>query len=172
MSYTNPLGQPQGVADKVTNRLRQIIIAEIIAINGYQSHIADSNMVDINEVWHHIMLDEKRHYSLALNLLRKYDPIEYKYSIAQHDEKSNLKSPMQLYKPRYEKQIILNNLRSDVKGELEAVILYEEELSEFFNKDIRITLQTIINDEKEHTEHLTEILLKYDPDPYGSLTDK
>jgi rubrerythrin len=52
---------------------------------------------------------------------------------------------------------------------LEAVILYEEELSEFSNKDIRIVLQTIINDEKEHTEHLTEILFKYDNDPYGSI---
>jgi hypothetical protein len=59
MSYTNPLGQPQGMAVKITNKLRQIIIAEIIAINGYQNHISNSNMLDINEVWHHIMLDEK-----------------------------------------------------------------------------------------------------------------
>lgn len=169
MSYTNPVGHPQGNADKITNKLRQIIIAEIIAINGYQNHILNSNMTDINEVWHHIMLDEKEHYGLALNLLRKYDPIEYKYSITPHEGISVNKSPMQLYKPSYDKQIILNNLREDIKGELEAVILYEEELKEFSNKDIRNTLQTIIDDEKEHTEHLTQVLLKYDPDPYDSL---
>lgn len=168
MSYTNPHGQPQGMAEKITNKLRQIIIAEIIAINGYQNHIVNSNMTDINEVWHHIMLDEKRHYSLALNLLRKYDPVEYKYYLTYHSDNSGYKSSMQLCKPSYDKQIILNNLRDDIKGELEAVILYEEELAEFTYKDIRTTLKGIIDDEKEHTEHLTEVLLKYDPDPYGS----
>ena len=66
---------------------------------------------------------------------------------------------MQIYKPSYDKQIILNNLRDDIKGELEAVILYEEELSKFTQKDIRTTLQAIIDDEKEHAEHLTEVLL-------------
>lgn len=35
---------------------------------------------------------------------------------------------MQLYNPSYDKQIILNNIREDIKGELEAVILYEEEI--------------------------------------------
>lgn len=169
MSYTNPLGLPQGMAEKITNKLRQIIIAEIVAINGYQYHISNSNMADINEVWHHIILDEKKHYGLAINLLRKYDTIEYKFSIAQHESNSSNKSPMQIYKPSYDKQIILNNLRDDIKGELEAVILYEDELSEFTQKDIRSTLLTIIDDEKEHTEHLTEVLLKYDPDPYGSI---
>lgn len=167
MSYTNPLGQPQGIADKITNKLRQIIVAEVIAINAYQKNILNSNMTAINEVWHHIMLDEKRHYSLALNLLRKYDKTELKYSIVMHDVNTNFKSPMQIYKPDYDKQIILNNLRADIKGELEAVILYEDELSEFSQKDIRTTLQAIIDDEKEHTEHLTEVLYKYDSDPYG-----
>lgn len=167
MSYTNPYGQPQGIADRITNKLRQIIVAEIIAINGYQNHILNSNMLDINEVWQHIMLDEKKHYSLAINLLRKYDKTELKYSIEMQNIPINSESPMQMYIPEYNKQIILNNLRSDIKGELEAVILYEEELSKFSQKDIRTTLQTIIDDEKEHTEHLTEVLYKYDPDPYG-----
>ncbi|HEY5585550.1 MAG TPA: ferritin-like domain-containing protein [Ruminiclostridium sp.] len=168
MSYTNPYGQPQGMAIKFTNMLRQIIIAEVIAINGYQNHIANSNMADINEVWHNIMLDEKRHYSLAINLLRKYDPIQSKFYLIHNPDKLGYKLPLQVYKPSYDKQLILNNLRDDVKGEMEAVILYEEELSEFPKKDIRTTLQTIIDDEKEHSEHLTAILLKYDPDPYGS----
>jgi rubrerythrin len=168
MGYTNPYGQPQGIADRITNKLRQIIVAEIIAINGYQNHILNSDMPDINEVWQHIMLDEKKHYSLAINLLRKYDKTEQKYSVEMHNIHTNSESPMQMYIPEYSKQIILNNLRSDIKGELEAVILYEGELPKFTQKDIRTTLQTIIDDEKEHTEHLTEVLYKYDPDPYGS----
>ncbi|PYG87619.1 rubrerythrin [Ruminiclostridium sufflavum DSM 19573] len=167
MSYTNPSGLPQGTADKITNKLRQIIIAEIIAINGYQSHIANSNMSDINKVWHHILLDEKRHYCQVLDLLRKYDPVEFKYSVNQHESTSGRISQMQLYKPAYDKQIILNNLREDIKGELEAVILYEAELSNFSQKDIRTAIKIIIDDEKEHTEHLSKTLLKYDNDLAG-----
>jgi rubrerythrin len=164
MSYTNPLGLPQGVADKITNKLRQIIIAEIIAINGYQSHIANSNMTNINKAWHHIMLDEKRHYTQLIELLRKYDPVELKYSLTPHEITSSNISQIQIYKPNYDKQIILNNLRDDIKGELEAVILYEDELTYFSHKDIRTTIKGIIDEEKEHTEHLTEILIKYDRD--------
>lgn len=167
MSYTNPHGQSQGMTKKITSRLRQIIVAEIVAINSYQNHISNSNMSEINAVWHHIMLDEKRHFNMAINLLRRYDDIEFKYFIEKHELKT-AKSAMQPYRPAYDKQIILNNLRENIKGELEAVILYEEELAEFTQKDIRTTLQTIINDEKKHAEHLTEVLLKYDPDPYGT----
>lgn len=167
MSYTSPHSQSQGMAKKITTRLRHIIIAEITAINSYQNHISNSNMSEINAAWHHIMLDEKRHFDLAINLLRRYDDIEFKYFIEKHELKT-VKSAMQPYRPAYDKQIILNNLREDIKGELEAVILYEEELAEFTQKDIRTALQIIINDEKEHTEHLTEVLLKYDPDPYST----
>lgn len=166
MSYTHPHGQPQGTAKKITNKLRQILIAEIIAINGYQEHISNSNMPQINAVWQHIMLEEKKHYNLVINLLRRYDDIEFKYFMEKHELKTP-KSAMQPYRPAYDRQIILNNLREDIKGELEAVILYEEELAEFTQKDIRTVLQSIIDDEKEHAEHLTEVLLKYDPDPYG-----
>ncbi len=60
MSYTNPYGQTQGTARKITNRLREIMIAELIAINGYQGHIANSYMKSVNEVWYHIMQDEKK----------------------------------------------------------------------------------------------------------------
>jgi hypothetical protein len=48
MSYTNPQGQPQGTARHFINKLREILIAEVIAINGYQSHIAHSDIEEIN----------------------------------------------------------------------------------------------------------------------------
>jgi len=66
MSYTHPNGQPQGMSRQFTNKLREILIGEIIAINGYQSHIANSNIEEINYVWHSIMLDEKKHYGWIL----------------------------------------------------------------------------------------------------------
>lgn len=169
MSYTFPRGMPQGIALPFTNKLREILIAEVIAINGYQEHIANSNMEDVNRAWKKIMGDEKNHYGIILNLLRKYDPTEHNYYLAHKAVRLGPKSPMQAYRPEYDSQIILNNLRDDIKGELEAVILYEEELPEFPYMDIRAALQGIIDQEKGHTEHLTELLLKYDPDTYDSL---
>ena len=169
MSYTHQYGQPQGTAKQFTNKLRQILIAEVIAINGYQSHIANSDMEDINKAWHNIMLDEKKHYGLVLGLLRKYDPEQYKQYFANKYDVTVTQLPIQKYDPDLNSQIILNNLREDIKGELEAVILYEEELPDFPFRDIRTVLRSIIDEEKGHTEHLTQILLKYDPDTYDSL---
>jgi rubrerythrin len=63
MSYTTE-GQPQGYPYFYTNKIREALISEIIAINGYAYHIAHSDIKDINEVWHHIMEDEKRHYGM------------------------------------------------------------------------------------------------------------
>ncbi len=189
MSYTNPFGHPQGVSHKVTNLLRQVMIAELVAINGYQNHILTSNITVINEAWYHIMLEEKSHYIIVLDLLRKYDPVEYKYFLTPHELNSgaasapNISNLQNISKhssgKKYldlpsqaeritirDKPLILNDVRNDIKGELEAVILYEDEIAEIQQKDIRIALQKIINDEKEHTEHLTQVLLHFDPDPY------
>ncbi len=173
MSYTYPSGHPQGTARKVTNRLREIMIAELMAINGYQSHIANSNMINVNEVWQHIMLDEIRHYETVHNLLRKYDPVHSKASLAQREDYLRPKSPMQLYNPSYDKQIILNNIREDIKGELEAVVLYEEQIEAYSSyKDIKNAIQSIIDDEKEHTEHLNQVLKKYENEQFIHIKEK
>ncbi len=66
MSYTQPHGQPQGVARTPSSLLRESLVAEIVAINGYQQHIADSDMPDINAAWQSIMEDEKKHYGMFL----------------------------------------------------------------------------------------------------------
>lgn len=169
MSYTNRYGQPQGFANLITNKLREILIGEIIAINGYAEHIANSNMEDINAALKSIIKDEKKHYGIILTLLRKYDPnqcIAYEEHVG---DKLGHKSPMQEFKPNYNKQIILNNIREDIKGELEAVILYEELLEVIPYLDVRRALYSIINDEKGHAEHLTQLLLKYDLDKYDDL---
>jgi rubrerythrin len=77
MSYTSPLGQPQEYAHTFVNKIREALIAEIIAINQYQEHISSSSMIEINKVWHSIMQDEKNHYGLFLSLIEKYDKEEY-----------------------------------------------------------------------------------------------
>ncbi len=169
MSYTKPDGMPQGLAYYFTNKLREALIAEIIAINGYEEHIANSNMPEVNEAWNTIMKDEKEHYGEFLKLLRKYDPAEYQ-GYMEHAHMNFMPSPMQAYQPDYDKQIILNNIREDIKGEFEAVILYEQLIIEMPFQDIRETFHSIITTEKEHTEHLTELLLALDQDKYDDLT--
>ncbi len=170
MSYTNPNGQPQGIVRLFTNRLREAMIAELIAINGYQNHIALCNIEPINEVLRHIMADEKKHYGLILNLLRKYDPDQEKQYAEHKKEASGTRSPLLFRYPVPNNQTVLNNLREDIKGELEAVVLYEADLPRFPYHDVRVAIQSIINEEKGHAEHLTNLLQRYDPDPYEKLT--
>lgn len=169
MSYTHPYGQPQGIAILDTNKLREILVAEIDAINGYEYHIANSNMEDINAAWRSIVGDEKKHYGMILSLLRKYDPTQYQAYKEHTGEKLRPKSTLQKYTPNYDKQLILNNVRDDIKGEFEAVILYEQYLAYVPYNDIKYTLYSIINEEKGHAEHLTQLLLKYDTDKYNGL---
>lgn len=168
MSYTEPNGQPQGFPYYFTNKIREALIAELIAINGYAEHIANSNMESINMVWSHIMQDEKDHYGQFLSLLRKYDPVQYQMYQTHARDKIEI-SPMQTYKPNYDKQLILNNVREDIKGEFEAVLLYEQHLIEMPYQDIRDVFSSIANTEKEHSEHLTRLLIKYDSDKYDDL---
>jgi rubrerythrin len=159
---------PQGYPNYFTNKLREAIIGEIIAINGYAEHIANSNMSAVNQVWQHILEDEKRHYGEFLSLLRKYDSGEYQEYLS-HTKDRFPNMQMQEYQPDYDKQLILNNIREDIKGELEAVILYEQIIVEMPYQDIRDTFKSIINDEKEHTEHLTKLLVSIDKDKYDGL---
>lgn len=170
MSYTEPQGQPQGTAKHYINKLREILIAEVVAINGYQSHIAHSDIEEINQAWHHIMLDEKKHYGWILSLLRKYDPDQYRQYQEHRTDAGGPKEPFHLETLPDYFYSVLNNIREDIKGELEAVVLYEDEFSDFPHKDIRTTLHAIIVEEKGHAEHLTRLLLKYDPDVYDRLS--
>jgi len=169
VSYTNPDGQPQGYPYYFTNKLREALISEIIAINGYTEHIANSNMPGVNEVWNNIIRDEKQHYGQFLTLLRKYDPSEH-HEYLTHSKDTFHITPMQVYTPVYNEQIILNNIREDIKGEFEAVILYEQLAIEMPYQDIKDTFHSITTTEKEHAEHLTKLLITLDKDKYNGLT--
>jgi rubrerythrin len=168
VSYTELNGQPQGIPCFFIDKIREALIAEIVAINGYAKHIANSNTEAINKVWNGIMADEKEHYGMFLTLIHKYDPTQYQLYI-KHSQDIIPVTPMQPYKPEYDKQLILNNVREDAKGELEAVILYDQIWNEAPYQDIKDVFQYVINAEKEHVEHLTRVLLRYDTDKYDSL---
>ena len=101
MSYTT-MRQPQGIPVFFTNLIREAMIGEIVAINDYAKHIADSNISELNEIWEHIMEDEKRHYGMFLKLLRKYDPIQLsKFDEAKEHVNIKGHSPTDLYCPQY-----------------------------------------------------------------------
>jgi rubrerythrin len=169
MSYTFPNGLPQGNARHFVNKLREILIAEVVAINGYQNSIEISDIDEITQAFHSIMLDEKKHYGWILSLLRKYDPEQYKQFVEHKNDAPGPQTPIYT-EPQPDRRVLLNNIREEVKGELEAVILYEEQEAEIPQKDIRTILHAIINEEKGHAEHLTRLLLKYDPDKYDELS--
>lgn len=172
MSYTTER-QPQGIPFLCTNLIREAIIGELVAINDYTYHIAHSNIKDLNNTWYHIMEDEKRHYGMFLDILRKYDPIQMeRYKEALEHVKFTSKGKLDVCTTTFksEKYKILNNIRNDIKGELEAVILYENHVAQIPFFDIKETFNEIIADEKEHTEELTLALLHYDKDTYGPIS--
>ncbi|AZR73261.1 rubrerythrin [Anoxybacter fermentans] len=171
MSYTTDR-QPQGYPYFPTNKIREAMIGELVAINDYAYHISHSDIEEINEIWQHIMDDEKRHYGMFLDLLRKYDPAQYemfKKVKKQIHINKKIKNPTCSSK-KYNQDLILNYIRNDIKGELEAIILYEQHITEIPCKEVREVFHKIINDEKEHVEELTIVLLKYDKDKYGPIS--
>jgi rubrerythrin len=162
---------PQGHPYFGTNKIREALIGELVAINDYAEHIAMSNIEDINEVWHHIMEDEKRHYGMFLELIRKYDPQEAEKYL---EAKKHVELEKKEKTPKchiHSEECILNLIRKDIKGELEAIILYEQQMIEICNKEVKRVYYEIIGDEKEHVEELTLLLMKYDKDKYGPIEE-
>jgi rubrerythrin len=115
------------------------------------------------------MKEEKEHYGMFLLMLRSFDPVQYQ----EYQAHINTVLPpikLQTYEPSYNTQLILNNIREDIKGEFEAVILYEELLTQLPYQELKNTLYSIIRTEKEHSEHLTKLLISIDSDQYNGLT--
>lgn len=98
---------------------------------------------------------------MFIDLLRRYDPVQCRMYQYHRGVGCGPRDPLQVYLPRYDRQLILNNLRLDIKGELEAVILYEQALDAVPCEDVRRVFHQVIADEKGHAEHLTALLGKY-----------
>lgn len=170
MSYTTEK-QPQGMPVNLTNFLREASIGELVAINGYQKHIQNCNIQDVKKILEHIMEDEKRHYGMLLHLIRKCDPDQFKKAVDVHDHtKVKCKTFHEdTSKKKSTDSNLLKDIREDIKGELEAIIAYEEIITKIQDKEAIEMIKEITLDEKEHVEELTYIILRLDDHCYGPI---
>ena len=169
MSYTTNR-QPQGDADKVTNLLREGMIAELVAVSDYDTFIYRTSNKDLKELFYHIMEEEKRHYGMFLDALRKLDKDEAELAKEAKIKVKIYNSDKTKYKGKSE-GCMLAFIRDSIKGELEAIILYEDILDSIKDEYIVSVIEDIIKDEKEHVEELTRALMILDKDGYGPIED-
>jgi rubrerythrin len=58
---------------------------------------------------------------------------------------------------------LLEMLRDDLMGELQAINQYQEHINAIDNEEARHVLEHIRDDEKEHVAELTKLIRKLDP---------
>lgn len=167
MSYTTDR-QPQGILKDIQTLLREGMIAEIVAINDYTRFISATDNKEVKELFYHIREEEKHHYMEFLDALRSVDEEEYK--LAEEASKHVQISVKDKYKDeshsKSSKSTLLSDIRDAIKGELEAIILYEDLISHLSDEKLINLICHITKDEKEHTEELTRALLILDKDKY------
>lgn len=145
--------------------------AELESINQYERHIEESDIPELNEVWQYIMENEKGHYGMLLELLRRLD-IE---QAAQYEnvKELNIMMPSKIQMPppivKKGRLEILSNVRNDISQELKTINGYEELIIKAPISPILQIINTINQDEKEHVEQLTKVILELDTDKYGPL---
>lgn len=170
MSYTTEK-QPQGMPINLANFLREAAIGELVAINGYQNHIANCNLLDVKKILEHIVEDEKKHFGMLLHLIRKCDPDQFKIAVKVHEEISMKSKSLSEHNEKKKNHdfCLLEKIREDIKGEFEAIIAYEDTASKITDKEAINMIKEIVLDEKEHVEELTYIVLRLDNNCYGPL---
>lgn len=167
MSYTTNR-QPQGLLKDKQTLLREGMISELVAINDYTKFISATDNKEIKDLFHHIREEEKHHYMEFLDALRSVDEEECKLSEESSDHiqissKDKYKDEMHL---KNSKSGLLTDIRDSIKGELEAIILYEDLISNLDDENLISLIRHIVKEEKEHTEELTRALLILDKDQY------
>jgi len=170
MSYTTQR-QPEGATKSVEGFLREGLIAEIVAINDYNYFIESTDNKELKELFHEIMGDEKRHYAMFLEALKSIDEEEKELGMeAEKHIKISAKGKYSDYTNKSNKNIsLLVNIRDAIKGELEAILLYEHFIINLSDNIINRIIKEIIKDEKEHVEELTRALVILDKDKYSNI---
>ncbi|MBW6408720.1 ferritin family protein [Clostridium weizhouense] len=170
MSYTTNR-QPQGTLKNDETFLREGLIAEIVAINDYSKFLSITENKEVKEVFHHIMEEEKEHYGLFLEALRSIDKEEFELykDVDEHVNITTKNNYKEYYNTKESKAYLLTHIREAIKGELEAIILYEDFLKNTENDEIFNIIKEVTRDEKEHVEELTKVLIILDKDKYGPL---
>ncbi len=155
-----------------TPSIRNLMQAELESINQYERHMQQSDMPELNEIWQYIVENEKGHYGMLLELLRRFDPQQ----AAQYQNVRNLNIIMPP-KIQTEAAVVkrgnletLNYIRNDIRLELATANAYEIFLLQVPVSPILQVVNTISQDEKEHIELLTKVLIELDTDRYGPLT--
>ncbi len=155
-----------------TLSIRNLMQAELESINQYERHMQQSDIPELNEIWQYIVENEKGHYGMLLELLRRFDPQQ----AAQYENVRNLNIIMPS-KIQTEAAVVkrgnletLNYIRNDIRLELATANAYEIFLLQVPLSPILQVVNTISQDEKEHIELLTKVLIELDTDRYGPLT--
>ena len=170
MSYTTNR-QPQGLLKNTETFLREGLISEIVAINDYSNFISLTDNREVKYIFYHIMEEEKRHYGLFLEALRNVDREQKRMyqDVADHIKISTKDKYKDFVTVKGNKGNLLTHIRESIKGELEAIILYEDFIANIDDTTLRDLISRIIRDEKHHVEELTKVLVTLDKDRYGSL---
>ncbi|ADL53712.1 ferritin family protein [Clostridium cellulovorans] len=170
MSYTTNR-QPQGILKNDETFLREGLVAEIVAINDYNHFLTFTENKEVRDIFHHIMKEEKEHYGLFLQALRTIDSEQENLSkdMAEHIKISAKHSYKDYSGGKENRSLLLTYIREAIKGEFEAIILYEDFLSNTQNKALFKLIKEVTSDEKEHVEELTRALILLDKDKYGPL---
>lgn len=170
MGYTTER-QPEGPAKSVEGFLMEGLIAETVAINDYTYFIASTDNKELKEFFYEIMGDEKRHYAMFLEALKSIDEEENELGEgAEKHVKISSNGKYSDYNNKCNKNTgLLVNIRDAIKGELEAILLYEHFIINLSDHTISRIIKEIIKDEKEHVEELTRALIILDKDKYGDL---
>lgn len=169
MSYTTER-QPQGILKNIETFFREGMIAEIVAINDYSYFINVTENKEVKDIFHHIMEEEKRHYGLFLQALRSVDKEQAlaKTEVDEHLQISS-KEKYKEYNNKGNKSNLLKHIRDAIKGELEAIILYEFFIENLENEKAIELIKEITKEEKEHVEELTKALYVLDKDKYDEI---
>lgn len=170
MSYTTNR-QPQGLLKNIENFLREGLIAEIVAINDYSNFISFTDNREVKDIFYHIMEEEKTHYGLFLEALRNVDKEQRRMyqNVADHIQISTKDKYKDFVTVKGNKGNLLTHIREAIKGELEAIVLYEDFIANIDDKILIDLINRIIKDEKHHVEGLTKVLVTLDKDKYGPL---
>lgn len=171
MSYTTNR-QPEGIlVDKIAF-LQEGMISEIVAINDYSTFIELTDNKQVRDIFYHIMEEEKLHYGMFLTALRKYDEeqeIKSKEENHVNISKKSIGKYTDLCTCRDKNKNILIYLRDAIKGELEAILLYESFIANLSDTDLIDLISKIASYEKGHLEELTLALTLLDKDSYGPI---
>ncbi len=158
MSYTTE-GMPQGMPISSKGFIRDALIGELNAINSYQRSIAYADIPELKKILLELMKDEIHHFHLLTDYLNKIDKEQaemfqkYKPQDFPIDFKQN---PLDVkFQPTTN---IASQLRMNIKGELEAILSYDEIESKLKDPQGKALIHAITNDEKQHIAELDAMI--------------